>query len=331
MPVDVHAHYFPTQYLDLLDRFGGSQTGTAIAKHFLAGNDPGDLDARFRMLSDSGIDLQILSACPQVPYFTDRDKAVEAARTANDLYADLVRQYPKKFLAFVSLPLPHIDESLAELERGLDKLGMAGATVTTAVLDKPVADPAFEPVFAELERRKSVLFIHPAGLACGSMAIKDANLTWPIGAPFEDTLCLLQLMQAGVPIRYPNVRIIASHLGGTLPFLIRRLDHQAPWFMTKVKQNPSVLARSFWFDTVNANPASLRCAREAYGADRLLLGTDFPYWEYDMMKLCVTYIRDAGLPPAEVQAILDGNAVGLFGTRLPARSQATRAERGIHT
>jgi len=207
MAIDVHSHYFPTEYLDLLDSFGGSQTGTAIAKHFLAGKDPGDLEARYRMLSDSGIDLQILSACPQVPYFKDQTKAVQAARLANDLYAELVRQHPKKFLAFVSLPLPHIDASLAELERGLDKLGMVGATTTTAVLDKPIADPAFEPAFAELDRRKAILFIHPAGLACGSPAISAANLTWPIGAPFEDTLCVLQLMQAGVPLRYPNVRI----------------------------------------------------------------------------------------------------------------------------
>jgi aminocarboxymuconate-semialdehyde decarboxylase len=320
MPIDVHSHYFPTEYLDLLDSFGGSQTGTAIAKHFLAGKDPGDLDARFRMLSDAGIDLQILSASPQVPYFKDPAKAVEAARLANDLYAELVRQYPKKFLAFVSLPLPHIDASLAELERGLDKLGMVGATATTAVLDKPIADPAFEPVFAELDRRKAILFIHPVGLACGSPAISAANLTWPIGAPFEDTLCVLQLMQAGVPLRYPNVRIIASHLGGTLPFLMRRLDHQAPWFMTKVKQNPSVLARSFWFDSVNGHPPSLRCACQTYGADRILFGTDFPYWEYEMMKLCVSYIQDAGLPTNDVKAILDGNAMGLFGARPPVRS-----------
>ena len=90
--------------------------------------------------------------------------------------------------------------------------------------------------------------------------------------------------------------------------------------MTKVKQNPNVLARSFWFDSVNGHPPSLRCACQTYGADRILLGTDFPYWQYEMMKLCVSYIQDSGLPPDDVKAILDGNAMGLFGARPPVRS-----------
>jgi len=79
------------------------------------------------------------------------------------------------------------------------------------------------------------------------------------------------------------------------------------------------LARLFWYDSVNAHPPSLRCACETFGADRIVFGTDFPYWEYEAMDLAVSYIRDAGLPASDVAAILDGNAQGLFGKLLPTK------------
>lgn len=313
MRIDVHAHYFPTEYLDLLDRSGGSQVGTAIARGLLAGKEPGDLAARFRMMDEAGVDLQILSVSPQLPYFDDESHAVEAARFANDLYADLVRQYPSRFAAFACTPLPHIKASLDELKRALDQLGMVGATVATSVLGRTIADPRFEPFFAELHRRGSVLFIHPAGLGLGSPYVSPYDLTWPIGAPFEDATCVLHLLKAGITTRYPNVKIIASHLGGCLPFLMQRLDVQAPWFMPHAPAMPSVMARSLWYDTVNAHGPALRCACQTFGADRILLGTDSPYWQNELFQLAVTYVNKASLPPHEAEAILERNAQKLLG------------------
>lgn len=313
MRIDVHAHCFPAEYLDLLDRFGGSVVGTDFARRFAAGTVSGELEARFRLMDRARVDRQVLSISPQSPYFDDRERAAEAARLANDLFAELMRLHPRRFLAFGCLPLPHVDESLAEATRCLDQLGMAGLTVSTRILGRSIADPAFDPLLAELDRRGAVLFLHPEGLACGSAPIADAGLTWPLGAPIEDALVILELIKAGVPIRYRRLRIIASHLGGFLPFLMQRLDHQAPWFLPASSEKPSVLARSFWYDTVNAHPPSLRCAVETLGTDRLLLGTDFPYWRDDAYELAVLYIAESGLRAADVAAIQGGNAAALLG------------------
>jgi 6-methylsalicylate decarboxylase len=313
--IDIHAHYFPTEYLDLLDRFGGSETGSAIARNCFAGKAPGDLDFRFRVMDEAGIDMQVLSVPPQCPYLANEQHAAEAARLANDLCADLARQHPQRFAVFAIFPLPHIDASLKELARGMDELGMVGAAVGTTVLGKSIADPAFDPLYAELDRRRAILFIHPTGVSACSSCITQWGLTWPVGAPFEDTVCLLQMMKAGIPTRFPNIKIIISHLGGTLPFLIRRLDLQAPMFMPKGSEKPSVLARSFWCDTVNGHPPALRDACDCYGTKKVLLGTDYPYWRNEM-KLCVDFVKEIGLTPPDVAAILGATAHELLAPYL---------------
>lgn len=312
MKVDVHAHVYPVNYLDMLDRFGGTEVGTAIARNLHADQTPEDLERRVAMMDRAGVDIQVLSVSPQGPYFSNSEHAVEAARFVNDIYATIVDQGHGRYAAFASLPLPHVDGAISEMERGFDELGMVGVTVTTSILGKPLADSGFNGLFAELDRREAVVFIHPAGLALGSSMVKNANLIWPIGAPFEDTLCLLQLMQARVPQRFPRIKFISSHLGGCLPFLMKRLDVQSPWFMPN-SELPSAAAKLFWFDTVNAHSSSLRCACETYGSDRLLLGTDTPYWQDDLYQLAVEYIVQSGISKRDADRIYSENALGLFG------------------
>jgi 6-methylsalicylate decarboxylase len=301
--IDIHAHYYPVEYLELLDSFGGSETGTAISKNCFASQSPGDLEFRFRVMDEAGIDMQVLSVPPQFPYFASEEHGVQAAHLANDLCADLARKYPKKFEVFTIFPLPHMDAALKELARGMDELGMVGAAIGTTVLGKSIADPAFDPLYAELHRRHAILFIHPTGVGACSSCITKSGLTWAVGAPFEDTVCLLQMMTASIPARFPNIKIIISHLGGTIPFLIRRLDLQAAQFLPKGAEKPSALLRSFWCDTVNGHPPSLREACDCYGTDKVLLGTDYPYWRNEM-KLCVDFVKQIGLTAPDVAAIL---------------------------
>jgi 6-methylsalicylate decarboxylase len=309
--IDIHAHYYPLEYLELLDSFGGSETGTAISRNCFASQSPGDLEFRFRVMQEAGIDMQVLSVPPQFPYFASEEHGVQAARLANDLCADLARKYPKKFEVFTIFPLPHMDAALKELARGMDELGMVGAAIGTTVLGKSIADPSFDPLYAELNRRHAILFVHPTGVGACSSCITKSGLTWAVGAPFEDSVCLLQMMTAGIPTRFPNMKIIIPHLGGTLPFLIRRLDLQAAQFLPKGAEKPSVLLRSFWCDTVNGHPPSLREACACYGTDKILLGTDYPYWRNEM-KLCVDFVKQIGLTAPEVAAILGGTSQGLL-------------------
>jgi predicted TIM-barrel fold metal-dependent hydrolase len=311
--IDIHAHYFPVEYLDRLDRYGGNQATLFIRKARMASADASGLEAHFRNMDRAGVDMSVLSVSSQLPYSERESEAVELARLANDIYASAVREHPKRLAAFAAIPLPHIAASVAETGRALDELEMVGVTAGTMVIGKSIADPAFDGFFAELNRRKAVLFIHPTGGSVGSQLIESTGLTWPIGAPLEDTVCLLQFLQAKFPERFPDVKIIIPHLGGFSPFLTARLDQLSARFLPDTKTPPSVQARYFWYDTVNAYPAALRCAAEAVGADRLLMGTDYPFWRDDAFKLCVDYVADAGLPAGDVDRILGGNVQKLLG------------------
>ncbi|MCE7008889.1 amidohydrolase [Kibdelosporangium philippinense] len=311
MRIDVHAHLWSEAYLDLLESYGN--TATAVHRGLGAGSTDKELDARFAQMAKAGIDLQVLSTPPASPHFENETNAVDAARRANDEYAEIVRRYPDKFRAYASLPFPHTDAALTELTRGLDELGMLGVTVTTSVLGRALDDPAFEPVFAELDRRGSILYVHPAGAGAESSLI-NSTMTWSVGAPIEDTISLTHLIIAGVPSRYPNMTIVASHLGGALPMLLKRMDRQTTWEAPNTPEKPSLAVRRMYFDTVahGLDPA-LRAAVDVLGADRLVLGTDFPYQSGEAFTEAVTYVQRAGLPAEAVNQILDTTAPKLLG------------------
>jgi 6-methylsalicylate decarboxylase len=311
--IDVHAHYFPVEYLDRLDRYGGNQATLFIRKAKMTSADSRGLESHFRNMDLAGVDKQVLSLSSQLPYFASESESVDLAKLGNDIYAREVREHPKRLAAFACTPLPHIAASIDEIRRALDDLGMAGVTAGTMVLGKSIADPAFDGFFAELNRRKAVLFIHPTGGSVGSQLIESTNLTWPIGAPLEDTTCLLQFMQANIPSRFPDIRIIIPHLGGFAPFLTARLDQLEHRFLPGTSELPSVQAKYFWYDTVNGYPSALKCTQEAIGSDHLLLGTDYPFWRDEAFKLCVDYVAQAGLPEGDVDRILGGNAQNLLG------------------
>jgi predicted TIM-barrel fold metal-dependent hydrolase len=318
MRIDVHAHYWTDDYLDLLADLGKTDTGT---QRGLGAGDGEELEARLRLMDRAGVDVQILSAAPQFPYAEDRDKAVAAARFVNDQYAALVEVHPDRFRAFAATPMPHIDASIAELGRALDELHMVGVTMNTTVLDQALVDPQYEPVFAELDRRAAVLYLRPAGNSACTPLIRDYHLTWMVGAPIEDTISIMQLITHGIPARYPRIKIINSHLGGALPMLLQRADDQYQWEAPDTPERPSIAARRMWYDSVgHGHVPALRCAIDYFGADRLVLGTDFPYETGDVYVRAVDYIADSRITEREAAAILEGNAAALFGTTTPANS-----------
>ena len=310
MRIDVHAHYWTADYLDLLVDLGKTDTGT---QRGMGAGGGAELTARLRLMDRAGVDMQVLSASPQLPYSDNRDQAIAAARFVNDQYAALVDRYPDRFRAFAATPMPHIDASRAELARALDELGMVGVTMTTTVLGQPLVEPDFEPVFAELDRRAAVLYLHPAGNSACTPLIREHHLTWMVGAPMEDTISVMQLVTRGIPTRYPHLRILNSHLGGALAMLLQRADNQYRWEAPDTPEAPSVAARRMWYDTVgHGHVPALRCAIESFGADRLVLGTDFPYEAGDVFVRAIDYIRDPQIDPTDADAILDRNAMALL-------------------
>jgi len=264
------------------------------------------------LMDRAGVDLQVLSAAPQLPYGTDVDLAAAAARYVNDEYAAVVAAHPDRFRAFAAAPMPDIDASIAEIRRGLDGLGMVGVTMNTSVLNRAITDPDFEPIFAELDGRGAVLYLHPSGNGACSPLVTENRITWMVGAPFEDTIAAMQLITSGHLQRYPGVKIICSHLGGALPMITRRADDHLSWEAPDTPEPPTQAVHRLWFDTVShCHAPALRCAIDSFGADRILLGTDFPYEDGDTFVRAVDYVTDVA-DPGEAHAILDANAMALF-------------------
>jgi 6-methylsalicylate decarboxylase len=311
MRIDIHAHYLPDEYLDLLANFGHRPPATARVA--VIGDSAEGLKARFQMMDAAEVNIQVLSVANQTPYFEEEAPAVEGARMANGLYAALVDRYPDRFRAFAILPLPHMDASIREVGVALDNLGMVGITVTTTVLGRSLADPHFEPLYAELNQRGATLFVHPAHVGAGEQT-NPYGLSTLVGCGFEDTIAALQLVLSGLTSRYPAIRIVIGHLGGSLPFVSTRVDSQFPAFDTGlISEPPSVLLKRLWYDTVShGHTAALRLSVEMFGFDRFLLGSDYPVLLGDRYVREMTYVAEAGLPTKAVAAIESGNAQQLL-------------------
>jgi predicted TIM-barrel fold metal-dependent hydrolase len=317
MRIDCHAHYFPGPYLDLIEAVGSGEVETKMGRRGAFRTHAEDASPRLEAMDEGGVEMQILSIATGGPYVRSEIGATICARVANDNYAEMVRLHPARFRAFACLPFPHVRAALAELERAFDQLGFVGVGVATKMGGKSLADPAFDPVYEELDRRNGVLFVHPIGHSCDSALLEATNLTWPLGAPFEDTAAALQLLQSGFTQKFPKIKVIMPHLGGTLPFLVHRLDHQRDRFMNGIDGLPSELVKTFWYDSVNSHPAALRCAVDTFGFDKIVFGTDYPFWNGAAHRNACAYIEHAGLPADAVAAIADGNARTLFGDLLP--------------
>jgi 6-methylsalicylate decarboxylase len=326
MRIDVHAHYWTEDYLDLLIDLGKADAGAA---HGIGAGGGAELEARLRLMDRAGVEMQVLSACPQSPYGQDAKKAVKAARFVNDQYAELVQHHPDRFAAFAALPMPHLEEAVGEMGRALDELHMAGIAMNTTVLGRALVEPDYEPVFAELNRRSAVLYLHPAGNGACSPLISNYQLTWMVGAPIEDTISIMHLITRGIPARHPDIKIINSHLGGALPMLLQRADDRYRWEAPDTPEPPSVTARRMWYDTVgHGHVPALRCAIDSFGADRLVLGTDFPYETGDIFVRAVDYINDPQIGTTAARAILDQNASALLGIGQVRETRKTRSDSG---
>ena len=299
--IDVHHHYYPQKYLEFLER-------SDISPHPSAPLSTETMEDRIARMDQESIKAAILSASQAQPYLAQKTRAADGAKMANDLFIDVAAQYRERFKVFAALPLPHIDLCLAEIERVLDHPDVVGITVTCTILTEPLDHPRFEPMWQELNRKKSVVFLHPAGREDLEW-LHDYHLTWMVGAPFEDTVAALRLAMSGMTQKYRDIRFIVPHLGGTLPFLLARLLRQS-----KDATLAGELATLF-YDTVSGSVDALTAATHVFGADHLLFGTDYPYCTGEEFHHHQTYLSEAGFSTNELAAILGKTSSALLDKR----------------
>jgi predicted TIM-barrel fold metal-dependent hydrolase len=313
--IDTHAHVFPADYLDRLEEIGVDSSTTAVARGLRADSTDEELGTRLDWMDRAGVRIQVLAVAPQVPAGPEATSSLAAARMINDEYARIVADHPGRFLAYGALPLPHVEESLTEIPRVFDELGAVGVSITT-VLPGAIspADRRFHPVWEALNERRAIVNLHATGFGACSPMIAGYHLEWVNGAPVEDATAVLQLLKAGLPQQYPSLRFHVAHLGGDLPFLAQRIeDNYEDW--NAFPASPLRTLRGMYFDAANFHEPSLRLAVETLGAERILAGSDHPYFQDDKYLRAFSYIRGSQLTAGQKDAILSGNARGLYRQR----------------
>jgi predicted TIM-barrel fold metal-dependent hydrolase len=279
MIVDVHAHYYPRDYLDLIGRPELPIKGSAPLNEL-------SIDERVALMDRMGIDVQILSLSQAQPYLSEAVLAANAARVGNDRYVELCQQHPGRFFTFAALPLPHI-------------------TIGCSIGDLHVDHPVFEPIYAELDRRRTWVLLHPTGSNC-LVDGDDYSLNWLVGAPFEDTVAALRLVLSGIADRYPNINFIVPHLGGTLPFLLARI-------MRHDGVRGEEALRRMYYDTVSGSVGALQFAADFWGPDRLLYGSDFPYGDLKEFEKRLNYLGESKISENELAQIRGNRAYVVLG------------------
>jgi aminocarboxymuconate-semialdehyde decarboxylase len=246
-----------------------------------------DVDARSwdpaRRIADmdaAGIDLQVLSPLPAT-FAYEFDAAVTArfARLHNDAIAEVVRARPDRFAGLGAVPLQDPVAACAELERVTGELGLAGIEIGTHAGGRDLADPAFDAFWERCDALGALVFVHPEN-APGFERLRAARMAFAAGYPSETGLCAVSLIMTGVIARRPRVRFLFAHGGGTLPWLLPRLD--AVWsaygdVRETIARRPSDTARTLWYDTLTFDAENLGVLAERAGTDRLVVGSDYPF------------------------------------------------------
>jgi aminocarboxymuconate-semialdehyde decarboxylase len=272
------------------------------------------LDKRLADLDAMGLDMQVIKPPPpQCYYAVPLEIAVKAAQVVNDGIAEFVARKPDRLKGFGTVPMPDGNEAAKELERCVTKLGFKGVQVLTNVNGKELSDPAFMPFWKKAEELGVLVVIHPNGFTHANRLTRF-YFNNVIGNPLETTIALHYLIFDGVLERHPNLKILAVHGGGYLASYSGRIDHA--WGARSdshgdLPNPPTSYLKKIYFDTVVFTPHQLQELIRLYGADKILMGTDYPFdmADYDP----VGHVCGAGLDAATVAAICGGNTKRLLG------------------
>jgi aminocarboxymuconate-semialdehyde decarboxylase len=306
MNIDLHSHFFPVEALRNPGKYEDRAPKLVLDKGKLSvtsriGSRPGlaagayDPVARIKALDEMKIDMQAISPSPILLfYWEDAAVAAHFSRRQNEAIQNVVNRYPDRFIGFGSVPLQSVADSIAIADEA-KSMGIKGLEIGNAVGDKPLDDPLFEPFFEAAQKLDMLLLVHPleGGLdADDPLAPMLGNV---LHFTFRTTLMIERMILKGMFERYPNLRLCLSHGGGLLAFNIWRLDHSyslRPDLQKQLPRRPSQYLKQMYFDTIVHSVAALDYLVKVVGADRVVVGTDYPMAMGDfesvnkVMQLC---------------------------------------------
>jgi predicted TIM-barrel fold metal-dependent hydrolase len=303
--IDVHQHFFPPFYM----KFRQAQ----VASSGRPDRSNWTPESAIEGMDKNGIATGFVS----LPIYLTGDSlndrsetARKLARQSNEYGAQMAKDYPGRFGVFAALPLPDQDGSLREIEYALDTLKADGIGLWTSYVDKWPGDPVFEPVFQELNRRKAVVFFHPAAPACCRKLIPDVAESYT-EYDFDTARAITSFLINGTFSRFPDIHYIFCHSGGTAPVLAERMDDYFP--KDRADRTPHGVLyemKRLYYEVAHASyPEPLAALTKLVPTSQILFGSDYPIVAYPT----TTKNLDAyGFSAADLRAINRGNAERLF-------------------
>ena len=267
--IDVHHHYTSPALLAMMQ---GRRTNQTFNMNWTLQKSLDAMDA-------AGVATAVVSTSDPGVFFGDYDAARALARDCNEYQARMVADHKGRFGMFTTLPLPDIDNTLAEIAYGMDTLKAQGVGMMTSYGTKYLGDPAFTPVMQELNRRKAAVFVHPLQPACCTNVVPGVpDVVVEYGT--ETSRTIASLLMNHVTIRFPDIKFIFSHGGGDVPYLTFRFSRMVGGDAELMKAEPGgavPLIQKLYFDTAQAwNQYTLPSLTALMPADHIVFGSDFP-------------------------------------------------------
>ncbi|HYA04965.1 MAG TPA: amidohydrolase family protein, partial [Xanthobacteraceae bacterium] len=323
--VDIHTHILADATIKLLQReipklnlklaaYDGENSVLEVAgvpyRPFPRGGH--DIARRLADMDAAAVDMHLLSVTPQTwLYNQEAAVGIAAAAIQNEEIARLTKEHPDRFAGIATLPMQAPDQAADELRRAMTKLGLHGAMIASNINGKNLDDPSFEPLWAAAAELDAFLVIHPGNVA-GADRLRSYYLGNLIGNPLDTTIAAACLIFGGVLERYPTLKPLMVHGGGFIPYQGGRWVHGwqvRPEPKLHLKHSPQPYLDRFLYDTILHSKTSLQFLISSVGADRVLLGSDYPY---DMGMLdCVAHVRALDLAAADRDRILGGHAAAI--------------------
>jgi len=322
--LDLHTHFYTEEFFQLVRdlpsefSFAKSSTGQTIityrgARFFGVTPAMTDVSQRLEDMDRVGIDVEVISLSTPNVFFTDAEHQPEVARMINDSYAELIAQHPKRFKGFASIPMDAPDAALEELHRTINQLKLNGVILLSNIGGQPLTSPQYRPFFAEANRLKLCIFLHPM-LPANSEAFKEYVLGPIVGFPFDTSLAVARMCYDGMFEEFTDIRWIIGHLGGAVPYLMERMDNGFRDFAdcrAKIDKLPSKYLKKLYYDTVSFSPYTLKMVREMVGVDHMVMGSDYPHL-LGSIDRAVSSIENLEISDAEKQQIFSGTALSIL-------------------
>lgn len=289
--VDIHCHLNIAAAGELIKKeipdapqalpFSSPESDAVMAKMFQTiGPKLNGVDERILEMDTLGVDVQAISPSPgQYYYFAPPEVGREASQLVNDGIAEAVARHPDRLVGMGTVPLQNTELAIAEMRRCVKELDLRGIEISSNVDGKELADPSLRPFFAAAEELGILLFLHPLGFTHGQR-LSSHYLNNIIGNPIESTIALSHLIFEGVLDSYPGLKLCVAHGGGYLPGYWGRMDHA---FRARedcrqhIGREPSSYLRQVWLDTLVFDQDELDSLVKTHGADKLMMGTDYPF------------------------------------------------------